>query len=125
MSDSVVMEIHDKIKNLTLIQVKDLCDMIADTYGVSAVAVAAPAAGAPAAGAAAQEKTSFKVTLKSAGSNKIALIKVVKEMKAMSLIDAKKFVDSLPAVLEESADKAKADSIVKAIADAGGEAVAE
>lgn len=105
-----ITKIIEDIKTLTIVEVSDLVKKLEEEFGVSAaapVAVAAtPAAGAPAA----EEKTEFTVVLKEVGANKIAVIKVVRELLQLGLSEAKALVDGAPATIKEnvSADDAKA-----------------
>ena len=91
-------------------------------YGIepaaAAVAVAAPAAGAE---AAAEEKTSFDVILKSAGANKLAVVKLVKELTGLGLKEAKDIVDGAPSNLKEGVSKDEAEALKKQLAEAGAE----
>ncbi len=105
MSDKLT-KIIDQISELSVIELADLVKSIEEKFDVKAVAMAAPAAGAPAAGAPAtgaapaEEKTEFDVTITSAGANKIAVIKVVREFKPeLGLKEAKDMVDAPPASL--------------------------
>ena len=94
-----------------------------DEFGVSAAAPVAVAA-APAAGGAAptaEEKTEFNVVLKAAGANKVAVIKVVKEITGLGLKDAKDLVDGAPKTLKESVSKEQAEEMKKKLTDAGAE----
>ena len=107
-----------KIENMSVIELNDLVKAIEEKFGVSAAAVAAaPAAGA---GEAAEEKSSYTVHLTSAGEGKIAVMKVVKEVLALGLKEAKDLVDAAPAVVKEGLKKEEADALKKQIEDAGG-----
>jgi large subunit ribosomal protein L7/L12 len=108
----------DAIEKMTVIELHELVKFLEKKFGVSAaaVAVAAPAA----AGAAAEEKTSFNVHLADAGANKIAIIKVVKEVLGLGLKEAKDLVDAAPSVLKEGLKKEEADALKKQIEEAGG-----
>jgi large subunit ribosomal protein L7/L12 len=114
----------DQLSNLTVLQIADLVKSLEEKWGVSAaapVAVAAAAgaaAGAPA--AAAEEKTSFDVILKDAGSNKIGVIKEVRAAVAgLGLAEAKALVESAPKTIKEGASKEEAEEIKKKIEAAG------
>jgi large subunit ribosomal protein L7/L12 len=124
MSDAAVSpklaEIINTVKQLTVIELADLVHALEKEFGVSAAAVAAPAAGA-AAPAAAEAPTSFKVTLTSGGANKIAVIKVVRELLGLGLADAKAFVEGAPKLVKEGLEKAPADELAKKLKDAGAE----
>ena len=108
----------DKIDQMSVLELHELVKALEEKYGVSAAAVAAaPAAGGAAAG---EEKDSFTVELTSAGEQKIAVMKVVKEVLALGLKEAKDLVDGVPAVLKDNVKKAEADELKKKIEDAGG-----
>ena len=111
MSDKVVKLIED-VKSLTVLELSELVKALEEEFGVSAAAPVAVAA-APVAGAAAaaEEKTEFDVVLKSAGANKIAVIKVVREVTGLGLKEAKDLVDNAPKVVKEAASKDEAEEI--------------
>jgi large subunit ribosomal protein L7/L12 len=110
-------DIIEKIDQMSVLELHELVKTLEEKFGVSAAAVAAPAA---AAGAAAEEKDSFAVELTSAGENKIAVMKVVKEALALGLKEAKDLVDGVPTVLKDNVKKAEADELKKKIEEAGG-----
>jgi large subunit ribosomal protein L7/L12 len=119
-------EIVEAIGNMTLLEVAELVKKLEEKFGVSAAAVvaAAPAAvaGAPAGPApAVEEKTEFTVILKSAGANKINVIKVVREITGLGLKEAKDLVDSAPKPVKEGVSKEEAESIAKKLQEAGAE----
>ena len=113
----------EELVNLTVKDVNELANILKEEYGIepaaAAVAVAAPAAGAGA--AAAEEKTEFDVVLKSAGAQKLAVVKAVKEACGLGLKEAKDLVDAAPSTLKEGLPKAEAESLKKAIEEAGAE----
>ncbi|MBQ5766362.1 MAG: 50S ribosomal protein L7/L12 [Burkholderiaceae bacterium] len=113
-------EILDAIASMTVLEVSDLIKMMEEKFGVSAaaaaVAVAAPAAGAA---AAAEEKTEFDVVLVEAGSNKIAVIKAVREMTGLGLKEAKDLVEGAPKAVKEQLPKADAEEAKKKLEAAG------
>ena len=114
-------EIIEALKEMTLLEASELVHAIEDTFGVSAAAPVAVAAG-PAAGAAAEEeeeKTNFDVELTAFGSNKIAVIKVVRSLTSLGLKEAKEAVESAPKVLIEGANKEAAEDAKKQLEDAG------
>jgi large subunit ribosomal protein L7/L12 len=121
MSDNTA--IVDQLSNLTVLQIADLVKALEEKWGVSAaapvaVAAAGGAAGAPA--AAAEEKTSFDVILKEAGSNKIGVIKEVRAaVPGLGLAEAKALVESAPKPIKEGASKEEAEEIKKKIEAAG------
>jgi large subunit ribosomal protein L7/L12 len=119
-------EIVEAIGNMTLLEVAELVKKLEEKFGVSAAAVmaAAPAAvaGAPAGPApAAEEKTEFTVVLKSAGANKINVIKVVREITGLGLKEAKDLVESAPKPVKEGIPKEEAENIAKKLQEAGAE----
>ena len=113
-------EILDAIASMTVLEVSDLIKMMEEKFGVSAaaaaVAVAAPAAGAA---AAAEEKTEFDVVLADAGSNKIAVIKAVREMTGLGLKEAKDLVEGAPKAVKDQLPKADAEEAKKKLEAAG------
>ena len=119
MSDKVVKLIED-VKALTVLELSELVKALEEEFGVSAAAPVAVAA-APVAGAApaAEEKTEFDVVLKSAGGNKIAVIKVVREITGLGLKEAKDLVDGAPKAVKEAIAKADAEALKKQLEDAG------
>jgi large subunit ribosomal protein L7/L12 len=116
--------IIDQIKGLTLLEASQLVKAMEETFGVSAAAAAvaaAPAGGGAAAAAAPaeEEKTEFNVILASAGSNKINVIKVVREITSLGLKEAKDLVDGAPKPVKEGVSKDEAESIRKKLTEAG------
>ena len=111
----------EQLVNLTVKEVNELAQILKDEYGIepaaAAVAVAAPAA----AGAAAEEKTSFDVVLKAAGANKLAVVKLVKELTGLGLKEAKDMVDGAPSAIKEGIAKADAEALKKQLEEAGAE----
>ena len=112
----------EQLVNLTVKEVNELAQILKDEYGIepaaAAVAVAAPAAAeAPAA----EEKTSFDVVLKSAGAQKLQVVKAVKEQTGLGLKEAKDIVDAAPATVKEGVDKATAEALKKALEEVGAE----
>lgn len=112
-------EIIDALKEMTLLEASELVKAIEDTFGVSAAAPAAVVA-APAAGeAAAEEKTNFDVVLEGFGDNKIAVIKVVREITGLGLKEAKEAVEGAPKAIQEGVNKEKAEEIKAKLEEAG------
>ena len=110
----------EEIKSMTVLELNELVKAIEEEFGVSAAAPAAVAVAAPAAAApAAEEKTEFDVVLKSAGANKINVIKVVKEATGLGLKEAKAIVDGAPKAVKEKVSKAEAEDIQKKLTEAG------
>lgn len=112
----------EQLVNLTVKEVNELAQILKEEYGIepaaAAVAVAAPAA----AGAApAEEKTEFDVVLKAAGSNKLNVVKKVKELTGLGLKEAKDLVDGAPSVIKEALPKAEAENLKKELEEAGAE----
>ncbi|RTK97210.1 MAG: 50S ribosomal protein L7/L12 [Neisseriaceae bacterium] len=112
-------EIIEAVGKLTVMELSELVKEMEEAFGVSAAAVAV--AGAPAAGggAAAEEKTEFDVILTGAGANKVAAIKVVREITGLGLAEAKAVVESAPKAVKEGVSKADAEALVKKITEAG------
>lgn len=117
-----IAKMIEEIKGMTVLELNDLVKAIEAEFGVSAaaMAVATPAAGGAAAPAA-EEKTEFDVILKSAGANKMAVIKLVKDLTGLGLKDAKDLVDGAPKTLKEAISKEAADEIVAKLKEAGAE----
>ena len=113
-------EIIEALKEMTLLEASELVKAIEETFGVSAAAPVAVAAG-PAAGPAeeVEEKTNFDVELTAFGSNKIAVIKVVRALTSLGLKEAKEAVESAPKILIEGAKKEDAEDAKKQLEDAG------
>lgn len=116
-----IKKLAEELTKLTVLEVNELKNVLKDEYGIepaaAAVAVAGPAAGADA--AAADEKTEFTVTLKDAGSQKVAVIKAVKEITGLGLGEAKAIVDGAPAPVKEKIAKDDAEAAKKLLEDAG------
>ena len=110
----------EEIKSMTVLELNELVKAIEEEFGVSA---AAPVmvAGAGAAAPAAEEKTEFDVVLKSAGANKINVIKVVKEATGLGLKEAKAMVDEAPKTIKEGVSKADAEALKTKLTEAGAE----
>ncbi len=109
-----------EIEKMSVMDLAELVKVLEDKFGVSAQApVAVAAAGAAAPGEAAEEKSSFNVELTGAGSNKIAVIKAVREITEMGLKDAKDLVDGAPKVIKEGVDKEEAETMKKKLEEAG------
>ncbi len=110
----------EEIKALTVLELNELVKAIEEEFGVSAAAPVAVVGGA-APVAAAEEKTEFDVVLKAAGGNKIAVIKAVREITGLGLVDAKNLVEGAPATIKEAQPKDLADDIAKKLTEAGAE----
>ena len=117
-----VTNLIEEVKSLTVLELSEQVKALEEEFGVSAAAPAAVAVAAPAAAApAAEEKTEFDVVLKSAGANKINVIKVVKEITGLGLKEAKALVDEAPKTIKEGASKDDAESIKTKLTEAGAE----
>ena len=113
-------QILDLVKGLTILELADLVKALEEEFGVSAAPVAA-AAPAAAAAAPVEEKTEFDVILKAAGANKLAVIKVARELTGLGLKDAKDLVEGAPKTLKEGVSKEEADKIAEQLKAAGAE----
>jgi large subunit ribosomal protein L7/L12 len=116
-----IQNIIEEIKTLTVLELSELVKSIEETFEVSAAApvMVAGAAGA-AEGGAAEEKTEFTVVLSNAGSSKIKVIKVIRELTGLGLKEAKALVDGAPATIKEAVAKDEADKIKAAVEEVGG-----
>ena len=113
-------EIIDALKEMTLLEASELVKAIEETFGVSAAAPVAAVAAAPAAAAAEEEeKTNFDVVLEGFGDNKIAVIKVVREITGLGLKEAKEAVEGAPKAIQEGVNKEKAEEIKAKLEEAG------
>ena len=114
-------KLAEELTKLTVLEVNELKNILKEEYGIepaaAAVAVAGPAADAGA--ATADEKTEFTVTLKDAGSQKVAVIKAVKELTGLGLGEAKALVDNAPSPIKEKVSKDEAEAAKKALEEAG------
>jgi large subunit ribosomal protein L7/L12 len=125
MADITREQVVDFLSNLPVIQLSELIKTLEDKWGVKAApavvagAVAGGGGAAPAAAAPVEEKTEFNVDLKEAGGNKIAVIKVVREITGLGLKEAKDLVEGAPKTLKEVVSKADADEMKKKLEDAG------
>ena len=120
-----IAKIIEEIKGMTVLELNSLVKAIEEEFGVSAAApVAVAGAGAAAAAPAEEEKTEFNVVLKEIGGNKIAVIKVVREITGLGLVDAKNLVEKL-GTIKEAAPKEEAEKMVAQLKDAGATAVME
>lgn len=113
--------IAEQIQGLTLLEASELVKLLEEKLGVSAAAAAVAVAGPAAAAAApaAEEKTEFNVVLTGAGSNKINVIKVVREVTSLGLKEAKDLVEAAPKAVKEGVNKDEAESIKKKFEEAG------
>lgn len=117
-----IQNLVEQIKGMTLLEASELVKSLEETFGVSAAAatVAMPSAGAAVGAAPAEEeKTDYNVILASAGSNKINVIKVVREITSLGLKEAKDLVDGVPKPIKEGVPKEEAEEIKKKLVEAG------
>ena len=118
-----IQAIVDQIKEMTLLEASQLVKLMEETFGVSAAAAVAAAPAAAAGGgeaaAAVEEKTEFDVILQAAGGNKINVIKVVREVTALGLKEAKDLVEAAPKAVKEGVSKEEAETVRQKLADAG------
>jgi large subunit ribosomal protein L7/L12 len=114
----------EQLVNLTVKEVNELAQILESEYGIKPAAAAVAVAAAPGAAAAAEaapEKTSFDVILKSAGAQKLGVVKLVKDLTGLGLKEAKDLVDSAPKPVKEGISKAEADDLAKKLQEAGAE----
>ena len=120
-----IKAIAEELVNLTVKEVKELADILKDEYGIEPAAAAVAVAAGPAAGAAAaaEEKTSFDVILKGVpdATKKLGVVKAVKDMASLGLKESKELVDNAPKPVEEGVSKDEAESLKKALEEAGAE----
>ena len=109
----------EEVKGLTVLELNELVKALEEEFGVSAAPVAVAGAAAAPAAAAAEEKTEFDVVLTDAGANKLAVIKVVRELTGLGLKDAKDMVEGAPKTIKEGASKEDAEAIKAKLAEAG------
>ena len=117
-------QLAEQLVNLTVKEVKELTDILKDQYGIepaAAAAVMVAGGGAGAEAPAEEEKTAFDVILKAAGSSKLAVVKLVKELTGLGLKEAKDLVDAAPKAVKEGIAKDEADALKKSLEEAGAE----
>ena len=114
-------QILELVKGLTILELADLVKALEEEFGVSAAPVAVAAAPGAAAAAPVEEKTEFDVILKAAGANKLAVIKVAREITGLGLKDAKDLVEAAPKTIKEAVSKEDADKIAEQLKAAGAE----
>ncbi|MCI0921719.1 50S ribosomal protein L7/L12 [Sphingobacterium rhinopitheci] len=112
-------QLAEQLVNLTVKEVKELADILKDEYGIEPAAAAVAVAAAPAEAAAAEEKTSFDVILKEAGGQKLAVVKLVKDLAGLGLKEAKDLVDGAPKELKAGVSKDEAEALKKQLEEAG------
>jgi large subunit ribosomal protein L7/L12 len=117
-----IKALAESLVNLTVKEVQELAEILKADYGIEpAAAAVVVAAGGDGGGAAAAEKTSFDVILKSGGANKLAVVKVVKDLTGLGLKEAKDLVDGAPKAIKEAVDKATAEDLKAKLTEAGAE----
>ncbi|MGM5631244.1 50S ribosomal protein L7/L12 [Apibacter raozihei] len=116
-------QLAETLVNLTVKEVSELADILKEEYGIEPAAAAVAVAAGPAAGegAAAEEKTEFDVILKAAGANKLAVVKLVKDLTGKGLKEAKDAVDGAPTPIKEGVSKDEAEGLKKQLEEAGAE----
>ena len=117
-----VKQLAEQLVALTVKDVQELADFLKSEYGIEpAAAAVVMSGGGEGAAAAVEEKTSFDVILKSAGANKLAIVKLVKEMTGLGLKEAKDLVDAAPSALKEGASKDEANALKQQLEEGGAE----
>ncbi|MBR6551871.1 MAG: 50S ribosomal protein L7/L12 [Clostridia bacterium] len=119
MASEKITAIVEELKVLTVLELSELVKAVEEEFGVSAAAAVAVAAPVEGGAAAAEEKTEFDVVLTDVGANKIAVIKVVREITGLGLAEAKAKVDGAPATLKEAASKEDAEAAKAKLEEAG------
>ena len=119
MASEKITAIIEELKGLTVLELSDLVHAVEEEFGVSAAAAVAVAAAPAEGGAAAEEKTEFDVVLASAGGNKIAVIKAVREATGLGLKEAKALVDGAPKTVKEAISKEDAEALKAKLEEAG------
>jgi large subunit ribosomal protein L7/L12 len=111
----------EQLVNLTVKEVNELAEILKNEYGIEPAAAAVAVAAPTAASAVVEEKTSFDVILKAPGANKLAIVKLVKELTGLGLKEAKDLVDGAPNPVKEGVSKDEAESLKKQLTDGGAE----
>ena len=119
MASEKITAIVEELKVLTVLELSELVKAVEEEFGVSAAAAVAVAAPVEGVAAAAEEKTEFDIVLTDVGANKIAVIKVVREITGLGLAEAKAKVDGAPATLKEAASKEDAEAAKAKLEEAG------
>ena len=117
MASEKITALIEEVKALTVLELSELVHALEDEFGVSAAAMAAPAAGGAA--PAAEEKTEFDVVLENFGSEKVKVIKAVREITGLGLADAKAVVEAAPKAIKEGVSKDEAEELKKKLEDVG------
>jgi large subunit ribosomal protein L7/L12 len=116
-----IKALAESLVNLTVKEVQELAEFLKSEYGIEPAAAAVVVAAGDGGGAAVAEKTSFDVILKSGGANKLAVVKIVKDLTGLGLKEAKDLVDGAPKPIKEGVDKATADDLKAKLTEAGAE----
>lgn len=114
-----VKTLAESLVNLTVKEVQDLAEFLKTEYGIEPAAAAVVVSGGGDGPAAAEEKTAFDVILKSGGANKLAVVKIVKDLTGLGLKEAKDLVDGAPKSVKEGVDKATAEELKAKLTEAG------
>ena len=122
MASEKITAIIEELKTLTVLELSELVHAVEDEFGVSAAAAVAVAGPVAAEASAAEEKTEFDLELTDVGANKIAVIKVVREITGLGLKEAKEAVDGAPKILKEGMSKDDAEAAAKKFEEAGAKA---
>ncbi len=116
-----IKTLAEQLVNLTVKEVNELAKVLKEEYGIEPAAAASIVAAPAAESAVAEAKTQFDVILKSAGAQKLAVVKLVKELTSLGLKEAKELVDAAPKAIKEAVTKDEADSLKKQLEEAGAE----
>ncbi|HMG81874.1 MAG TPA: 50S ribosomal protein L7/L12 [Ferruginibacter sp.] len=116
-----VKVLAEKLVGLTVKEVQELAEFLKSEYGIEPAAAAVVVSAGGGAAAVAEEKTSFNVILKSGGANKLAVVKIVKELTGLGLKEAKDLVDGAPKAIKEGVDKATSEELKAKLIEAGAE----
>ena len=122
MASEKITAIIEELKTLTVLELSELVHAVEDEFGVSAAAAVVAAGPVAAEAAAVEEKTEFDLELTDVGGNKIAVIKVVREITGLGLKEAKEAVDGAPKVIKEAMSKDDAEAAAKKLEEAGAKA---
>ena len=114
-----VKNLAESLVSLTVKEVQELAEFLKSEYGIEPAAAAVVVSAGGGEAAAVEEKTSFNVILKSGGANKLAVVKIVKDLTGLGLKEAKDLVDGAPKPVKEGVDKATADDLVAKLKEAG------
>ena len=116
-----VKALAENLVSLTVKEVQELAEFLKSEYGIEPAAAAVVVSAGGGEAAAVEEKTSFNVILKAAGANKLAIVKIVKELTGLGLKEAKDLVDGAPKPVKEGVDKATSEELKTKLTDAGAE----